>query len=141
MKQFTNILFNLGYFLVLTMTAIALLFLSGQILISHTYIPLHIAEGVKFVTNPWYFYPLLILFLFALFGFRPLLEKIKIPYLLVGLSLLYIAAAFFLITSYSGIIRADAKHVFNAALAFNQAITARLRPSVAICTAIHISWG
>ena len=67
MKQFTNILFNLGYFLVLTMTAIALLFLSGQILISHTYIPLHIAEGVNFVANPWYFYPLLILFLFALF--------------------------------------------------------------------------
>ena len=120
MKQFSNTIFNLGYFLILTMTAIALLFLSGQILISHTYIPLHIAEGVNFVANPWYFYPLLILFLFALFGLRPLLEKIKIPYLLVGLSLLYIVAAVFLITSYSGIIRADAKHVFNAALAFNQ---------------------
>ena len=45
MKQFSNTIFNLGYFLILTMTAIALLFLSGQILLSHTYIPLRIAEG------------------------------------------------------------------------------------------------
>ena len=29
MKQFSNTIFNLGYFLILTMTAIALLFLSG----------------------------------------------------------------------------------------------------------------
>ena len=58
MKQFSNTIFNLGYFLILTMTAIALLFLSGQILLSHTYIPLRIAEGVQFVSNPWYFYPI-----------------------------------------------------------------------------------
>ena len=62
MKQFSNTIFNLGYFLILTMTAIALLFLSGQILLSHTYIPLRIAEGVQFVSNPWYFYPILLLF-------------------------------------------------------------------------------
>lgn len=120
MKQFLNILFNLGYFLVLTMAAIALLFLSGQILLSHTYIPLHIAEGVQFLANPWYFYPSLLLFFILLLCIRPLLEKIKTPYLFAGLTLLYLAAALFLITSYDGIIRADAKHVFNAALAFNQ---------------------
>ena len=38
MKQFSNTIFNLGYFLILTMTAIALLFLSGQILLPYTYL-------------------------------------------------------------------------------------------------------
>ncbi len=91
MKQFSNTIFNLGYFLILTMTAIALLFLSGQILLSHTYIPLRISEGVQFVSNPWYFYPILLLFLLSLFLIRPLLEKVQTD-----------------------------KHVFNAALAFNR---------------------
>ena len=39
MKQFSNTIFNLGYFLILTMTAIALLFLSGQILLSQYLYP------------------------------------------------------------------------------------------------------
>ena len=120
MRQFFNIIFNLGYFLILTMTAIALLFLSGQILLSHTYIPLRIAEGVQFVSNPWYFYPILLLFLFSLFLIRPLLEKVQTKHLFWILSLIFIAAAIFLITGYDGRIRADAKHVFNAALAFNR---------------------
>ena len=77
MKQFSNTIFNLGYFLILTMTAITLLFLSGQILLSHTYIPLRIAEGGQFVSNPWYFYPILLLFLLSLFLIRPLLEKFR----------------------------------------------------------------
>ena len=77
MKQFSNTIFNLGYFLILTMTAIALLLLSGQTLLSHTYIPLRIAEGVQFVSNPWYFYPILLLFLLSLFLIRPLLEKVQ----------------------------------------------------------------
>ena len=63
MKQFSNTIFNLGYFLTLTMTAIALLFLSGQSLLSS----LRIAEGVRFVSNPWYFYPILLLFSLSLF--------------------------------------------------------------------------
>ena len=71
MKQFSNTIFNLGYFLILTMTAIALLFLSGQILLSHTYIPLRIAEGVQFVNNPWYFYPILLFFLLSFFNPAP----------------------------------------------------------------------
>ena len=120
MKQFSNTIFNLGYFLILTMTAIALLFLSGQILLSHTYIPLRIAEGVQFVSNPWYFYPILLLFLLSLFLIRPLLEKVQTKHLFWILSLIFIAAAIFLITAYDGRIRADAKHVFNAALAFNR---------------------
>lgn len=120
MRQFLNIIFNLGYFLILTMTAIALLFLSGQILLSHTYIPLRIPEGVQFVSNPWYFYPILLLFLFSLFLIRPLLEKVQTKHLFWSLSLIFIVAAIFLITAYDGRIRADAKHVFNAALAFNQ---------------------
>lgn len=119
MKQFSNTIFNLGYFLILTMTAIALLFLSGQILLSHTYIPLRIAEGVQFVSNPWYFYPILLFFLLSLFLIRPLLEKVHTKHLFWFLSFLFIAAAVFLITAYDGRIRADAKHVFNAALAFN----------------------
>ena len=87
MRQFLNIIFNLGYFLILTMTAIALLFLSGQILLSHTYIPLRIAEGVQFVSNPWYFYPILLLFLLSLFLIRPLLEKVQTKYFFRILSL------------------------------------------------------
>ncbi|KXT70403.1 Integral membrane protein [Streptococcus cristatus] len=71
MKQFSNTIFNLGYFLTLTMTAIILLDLSGQILLSHTYIPLRIAEGVQFVSNPWYFYPILLLFLLSFFNPAP----------------------------------------------------------------------
>ena len=67
MRKFLNIIFNLGYFLILTMTAIALLFLSGQILLSHTYIPLRTVEGVQFVSNPWYFYPILLFFSLSLF--------------------------------------------------------------------------
>lgn len=120
MRQLFNIIFNLGYFLILIMTAIALLFLSGQILLSHTYIPLRIAEGVQFVSNPWYFYPILLLFLFCLFLIRPLLEKVQTKHLFWILSLIFIATAIFLITAYDGRIRADAKHVFNAALAFNR---------------------
>ena len=87
MKQFSNTIFNLGYFLILTMTAIALLLLSGQTLLSHTYIPLRIAEGVQFVSNPWYFYPILLLFLLSLFLIRPLLEKVQTKYFFRILSL------------------------------------------------------
>ena len=87
MKQFSNTIFNLGYFLILTMTAIALLLLSGQTLLSHTYIPLRIAEGVQFVSNPWYFYPILLLFLLSLFLIRPLLEKVQTKHLFWILSL------------------------------------------------------
>ena len=87
MKQFSNTIFNLGYFLILTMTAIALLFLSGQILLAHTYIPLRISEGVQFVSNPWYFYPILLLFLLSLFLIRPLLEKVQTKHLFRFLSL------------------------------------------------------
>lgn len=63
------------------MAAIVLLFLSGQILLSHTYIPLRIAEGVQFVSNPWYFYPILLLFFLGLFLIRPLLEKVQTKHL------------------------------------------------------------
>ena len=87
MKQFSNTIFNLGHFLTLTMTAIALLFMSGQNLLSHTYIPLRIAEGVQFVSNPWYFYPPLLFFLLSLFLIRPLLEKVQTKYFFRILSL------------------------------------------------------
>ena len=63
------------------MTAIVLPFLSGQSLLSHTYIPLRNAEGVQFVSNPWYFYPILLLFLLSLFLIRPLLEKVQTKHL------------------------------------------------------------
>ena len=63
------------------MTAIVLPFLSGQSLLSHTYIPLRIAEGVQFVSNLWYFYPILPLFLLSLFLIRPLLEKVQTKHL------------------------------------------------------------
>ena len=69
------------------MAAIVLLFLSGQILLSHTYIPLRIAEGVQFVSNPWYFYPILLLFLLSLFLIRPLLERVQPKYFFRILSL------------------------------------------------------
>ena len=71
MKQFSNTIFNLGYFLILTMTAISLLFLSGQILLSHTYIPLRTVEGSQFISNPWYFYPILLFFLLSFFNPTP----------------------------------------------------------------------
>ena len=87
MRQFLNIIFNLGYFLILTMTAIALLFLSGQILLSHTYIPLRTVEGVQFISNPWYFYPILLHFILSLFLIRSLLEKVQIKYFFRILSL------------------------------------------------------
>ena len=87
MKQFSNTIFNLGYFLILTMTAIALLFLSGQILLSHTYIPLRIAEEFQFISKPWYFYPPLLFFLLSLFLIRPLLEKVQTKYFFRILSL------------------------------------------------------
>lgn len=69
------------------MTAIVLLFLSGQILLSHTYIPLRIAEESQFISKPWYFYPILLLFLLSLFLIRPLLEKVQTKYFFRILSL------------------------------------------------------
>ena len=69
------------------MTAIVLLFLSGQILLSHTYIPLRIAEESQFIINPWYFYPILLLFLLSFFLIRPLLEKVQTKYFFRILSL------------------------------------------------------
>ena len=69
------------------MAAIVLLFLSWQILLSHTYIPLRIAEGVQFVSNPWYFYPILLFSLLSLFLIRPLLEKVQTKHLFWILSL------------------------------------------------------
>ena len=71
MKQFSDIIFNLGQFLILTITAIVLLFLSGQILLSHTYIPLRTVEEVQFVSNPQYFYPILLFFLLSFFNPAP----------------------------------------------------------------------
>ena len=69
------------------MTAIALLDLSGQSLLSYTYIPLRIAEGVQFVSNPWYFYPILLFSLLSLFLIQPLLEKVQTKYFFRILSL------------------------------------------------------
>ena len=63
------------------MAAIVLLFLSGQILLSHTYIPLRIAEGAQFISNLWYFYPIPLLFFLGLFLIRPLLEKVHTKHL------------------------------------------------------------
>ena len=69
------------------MTAIVLLFLSGQILLSYTYIPLRTVEEVQFVSNPWYFYPILLFFLLSFFLIRPLLEKVQTKYFFRILSL------------------------------------------------------
>lgn len=120
MRQFSNSIFNLGYFLILTMTMLALLFLSGQLLLSHTFIPLEIAEGVEFIRNPAYLYPLLVIFLLLLLGSKFLLKKIPAKVLFAIFSISYLLAGIYLIVNNNGVLRADAKHVYTAALAFNQ---------------------
>ena len=101
--------------------ATGLLFLlTRQLFFSHTYIPLEIAEGVQFVNNPWYTYPLLIGFLATLLGSKFFLRKIPSKVLFSFFVLFYLLAGIYLIVNNNGALRADAKHVYNAALAFNR---------------------
>ncbi|MBP2623389.1 beta-carotene 15,15'-monooxygenase [Streptococcus oricebi] len=120
LKKLTNFIFQFGYFLILALAAILLFFLGLQIFFSHSYIPLEIAEGIRFENNPLIFYPLLLAFLGLLILSRFWLNKLTAPKLFIFLSLFYLLAAAYLIINSSGLIRADAKHVFNAALAFNR---------------------
>ena len=82
MKQFSNTIFNLGYFLILTMTAIALLFLSGQILLSYTYLlrgpNSSVILGISTLSSCSFSSAFLI---------RPLLEKVQTKYFFRILSL------------------------------------------------------
>ena len=120
LKKITENLFEFGYFVVLSLAGLALTFLAIQSLVGGTYIPLEIAERVEFHNNAWYFYPLLLLFILFLLFSRRWLEKVSEKQLFLAGTILYLLAALYLFFHIPGAIRADAKHVFNAALAFNQ---------------------
>ena len=120
LKKLAQFIFQFGYFLILSLTALLVFALGLDLFFSHSYIPLEIAEGIRFEQNPLIFYPLLLVFLGLLIASRFWLAKISAPKLFGLLSLVYLLAGAYLISNSPGLLRADAKHVFNAALAFNQ---------------------
>lgn len=119
-KRFFFYLYQFGYYACLLIAAIVLGFLAIQSLFGGTFIPLTIAEGVIFTSNPWTIYLGVLVFVLALFAIRPLLEKVSSKQLFLFWTLLYVLAAIYLIAGHNGVIRADARHVYKAAIAFNQ---------------------
>ena len=120
MKVIAKSLVEFAYYLILTLAGMILSFFALQSLLGGAYIPIRIAEGIRFYQQPWYFYLLLPCFFVFLFLLHKPLERISAKRLFLVASLVYILGAAYLIYFSTGIIRADAKHVFNAALAFNQ---------------------
>nr|WP_247644774.1 beta-carotene 15,15'-monooxygenase [Streptococcus sp. NLN76] len=95
-------------------------FFSFSTLFVTTFIPIKISEGVLFQVNPWYFFPCLLLFLWGLLRLGPIFERISDKQFFRFLTILYIVMGAYLLFNVEGQIRADAKHVYKAALAFNQ---------------------
>lgn len=120
MKQVTKGLVEFAYYLVLSLAAIILTAFALQSLIGATYIPLRISEGVYFYQQPWFFYPGLALFVAFLLFLGKAIERVSEKKLYLVCAALYLLGAAYILFNISGLIRADAKHVFNAALAFNQ---------------------
>ena len=120
LKKISDSIFLFSYFIVLLLATGLLFLLTRHLFFSHTYIPLEIAEGVQFVNNPWYTYPLLIGFLATLLGSKFFLRKIPSKVLFSFFALFYLLAGIYLIVNNNGALRADAKHVYNATLAFNR---------------------
>lgn len=119
-KRFTFGLYQFGYYTILSIAAIVLGLLGIQTLFGGTFIPLHISEGVIFTSNEPIIYLYLLIFILLLALIYPLLARISSKRLFLIFSLIYLLAGIYLIVNSSGSIRADAKHVFLAAQAFNQ---------------------
>lgn len=119
-KKFSFGFYQFCYYSILLLATILLGFLSIQSLFGGTFIPLKIAESVTFTQTAPHIYLFVFLFLASLLAIRPLLEKVNSKHFLICWIVLYILAGIYLIAGYNGVIRADAKHVFNAAVAFNQ---------------------
>ena len=118
-KRIFDFLFQAGYIIILGLACLLLTLFTLQAFAQHTYIPIAIAESVKFVANPWYFGLLVFAFIGFLFAVRPVLDRVDARWLFWIACGLYIVGAFYLIAHVDGNIRADAKHVYNAARAFN----------------------
>lgn len=120
LKKLSEGLFEFGYFILLSLAALVFLFLSIQILLGGTYIPLRIAEGIEFHSQSGSFYLFLLTFFLLLLLVRRLLKKFTEKQLFCAFSLLYLVAGAYLILNVPSMIRADAKHVYLAGMAFNQ---------------------
>lgn len=119
-KRFFFGLYQFGYYAVLLLATILIGGLAIQTLFGGTFIPLRIAEGVVFTSNAPQTYLFVLIYILGLLALRPLLEKVSSKQLFLAWTLVYILAGIYLIAGYNGVIRADAKHVFRAAMAFNQ---------------------
>ncbi|MBF8970501.1 beta-carotene 15,15'-monooxygenase [Streptococcus sp. NLN76] len=120
MRRFFNYLGQFGNYLVLLLAGLFCAFFSFSTLFVTTFIPIKISEGVLFQVNPWYFFPCLLLFLWGLLRLGPIFERISDKQFFRFLTILYIVMGAYLLFNVEGQIRADAKHVYKAALAFNQ---------------------
>lgn len=119
-KRFFFGLYQFGYYSILSVAALLLGLLGIQTLFGGTFIPLKISEAVFFTNNSPVIYLYLLLFLLFLLVLYPLLAKISSKQLFLICSLVYIIAGIYLIVNNNASIRADAKHVYEAALAFNR---------------------
>lgn len=119
-KRFFFGLYQFGYYSILSVSALILGLLGLQTLFGGTFIPLRISEAVFFTSNQPILYFYLFSFLLFLVALYPLLTKVSNRQLFLGCSVFYLIAGLYLILNTSGNIRADARHVYEAALSFNQ---------------------
>lgn len=120
MRRFFNYLSQFGTYLVLLLAGLFCTFFSFSTLFVTTFIPIKISEGVIFQVNPLYFLPCLLLLLWGLMRLGPTFERISDKQFFRVLTILYLLMGAYLLFNVEGQIRADAKHVYRAALAFNQ---------------------
>lgn len=120
MRRFFNYLSQFGTYLVLLLAGLFCAFFSFSTLFVTSFIPIKISEGVLFQANPWFFLPCLGLFIWGLVRLRPAFEKLSDKQFFKILTVFYLLMGAYLLFNVEGQIRADAKHVYKAALAFNQ---------------------
>ncbi|KXT72611.1 Integral membrane protein [Streptococcus sp. DD10] len=119
-KRFFFNLYQFGYYACLLIATIIIGFLAIQSLLGGTFIPLTIAEGVIFTNNPLSIYFAVFAFILLLIFLRSTLDRVNSKQLFLFWTILYVLAATYLIMGHNGVIRADARHVYKAAIAFNQ---------------------
>ncbi|MEW4354300.1 glycosyltransferase family 39 protein [Streptococcus pneumoniae] len=119
-RKTSRFLFQVGIITVIALAGVILSVLGLHSLLMRTYMPMSIAEVAQLQpTSPWV-YALALLFFLLLWGFRPILQKSKPWQIFAICGSIYALLGLHLIFHVDPQLRADAKHVFQAALQFNQ---------------------
>ncbi|MFA9468841.1 beta-carotene 15,15'-monooxygenase [Streptococcus sp. E24BD] len=119
-QSFNRYVARLIQAVIIGISALLLFYLSVQLLRLQAYMPLTRLEDMIFIRQQPSVLIEVGVGLLLLVALAPLLKKIPPHHLFLGCALLYLLAGYGLISHVDSVIRADAKRVFEAALAMNQ---------------------